>query len=223
MKKNILYVVAVAMLFFSCKKSADSPALETFNFSKESLTYVQIPLNKYFIYKDSVSSNTDSVIVTQSALVTQLMPAHQSGGFFDPIQPAYNYQTFTLLLSKINGNTSTDWFYGIANTDSYVSPDGLLLRERDRSTNADKNYVFSQGSKIISPGSQIIITNITIEGKDYSHVIQFTSSNGILPSSSSYHQYYLACTYYWAKGIGIIKRTVTTATSTQTWTLVRRG
>jgi len=221
MKKNIFYILAITILFISCKKSDVSPQpLLTANFAKEGLNYVQIPLNKYFIYKDSVSGNTDSVIVTQSILETKLMPANILLILvFSPPMPAYYYQSYTLLLSKVNGNTSTDWFYGIANADPTINLNTLvgltLIEGRDISTKYKIpafKYPFYFGT-----------SKITIEGKDYSDVIQITNSNYLSPSSPDYLTSYFTSTYYWAKGIGIVKRTLKTATSTQTWTLLRRG
>jgi len=172
--------------FFPAKKSTDSPALETFNLSKESLAYVQIPIGKYFIYKDSVSGNTDSVIVTKSELKT--VPHFVSPSLFDG-RVSYYYQSCTLYLSKKNGNASILWFEKIAEANANVHDAYLDLYS-----------------------TQKIIPNITIEGKNYSDVIQVTYSSS-----------YFASTFYWAKGIGIIKRTETKGASTQTWTLLRNG
>jgi len=220
MKKNLFSIVACTLLFISCKKNVDEPAqVIHINFSKEALAYVQMPANKYYIYKDSATGETDSVVVTKSTLETQLMPSQTYNilGLVG-LWPAYNYQTFTLVLSKIIGSTSTDWFSGIANAGySYfiganTDAAGVWLIERNRSATVfDSPSFLIDHSKIISP-------TITLEGKDYSAVVQFTNSIG-QPSN----QNYLAYTYYWAKGIGIIKRSITTGNTTQTWTLVRNG
>jgi len=184
MKKNIIYILGFTILIISCEKSTDVP---TYNLSKESLAYVQIPVGKYFIYKDSVSGNTDSVIVTESKLGR--VPHFVSYSIFDS-RVSYYYQSFTLSLSKVNGNTSILWFNGIAGA------------------NANENDAYRFGTSSI----QKILPNIIIEGKDYSDVVQVTYSYSSL--------YYC---YYWAKGIGIIKRTEPKGASAQTWTLLRRG
>lgn len=94
--------------------------------------------------------------------------------------------------------------------------------KKNISTDKHISYMFQYPYFTNTIGSQYVfvnIPNITIEGKSYSDVVQLTYSNYQSPSSPSYY----TSTYYWAKGIGIIKRTVTTATSTQTWTLLRHG
>jgi len=185
MKKNIFFILAVTILFTSCEKSAEVP---TYNFSKESLAYVQIPLDKYFIYKDSVSGNTDSVIVTRSTLLMKVPYLSKNGTI------SYYFQTFDLMLS--NRSTSVVWYYGTWAT-------------KPNEYDALSNFWVSKK----------ILPNITIEGKDYSDVVQVTWGNNFSPSSPSYG----AWTFYWAKGIGIIKRTETIGASTQTWTLLRYG
>lgn len=220
MKKNVFLLTVGTLLFISCKKTVDEPAQKILiNFSNEALAYVQMPANKYYIYKDSATGETDSVIVTKSTLETNLMPS-QTYNILGLVGqwPAYNYQTFTLLLSKVTGSTSSDWFYGFADAhiSTYIGAStnfaNVRLIEKSRSvTVIDSWYFLTAQSKKISP-------TITLEGKDYSDVVQFTDSIG-QPSN----QNYLAYTYYWAKGLGIIKRSITTGNSTQTWTLVRNG
>ena len=222
MQKNVFLLAIGTLLFISCKKSVDDPRLNIqMNFSKEALAYVQMPANKYYIYKDSATGDTDSVVVAQSSLETKLMPSLTYNILgFDTHQPAYNYQTFTLLLAKVNGSTSTDWFYGIADANYFFTlkntdTAGVWLMEKHRSTDEFILVVFSPH---FTNGNKIIIPNLTIEGKNYSDVVQFTNRR-LTPSS----QNYLASTYYWAKGIGIIKRSITTGNTTQTWSLTRNG
>lgn len=229
MKTNIILLSVVTLLCISCKKNVNEPGPIQINFSKEALTYVYMPPNKYYIYKDSATGETDSVMVTQSEVDRILAPAQTYNILgFPGHQPAFYYQSFSLLLSKINGSSSSDWFYGIAkanlgyfsssNTDSA----GLMLLERNRSANADKLYVFNSFS-LASGFGNTVFPSLTIEGKVYSDVIRVTNNNGYTPSISGYSQFYLATIYYWAKGIGIIKRSLITASSTKTWTLVRNG
>ena len=218
MKKNLFSIVACTLLFISCKKTVDEPAKKIqINFSKEALAYVQMPVNKYYIYKDSASGKIDSVVVTKSTLETNLMPS-QTYNILGLVgqRPAYHYQTFTLLLTKVTGSISTEWFYGNADAgySAYIGAStdlaGVWLIERNR-----RVVVFDSRSFLIEH-SKIIIPTITLEGKDYSDVVQFTNSIG-QPSN----QNYIADTYYWAKGLGIIKRSITTGNTTQTWTLVK--
>ncbi len=225
MKKNVLLLIISTILFASCKKSVDEPAQSMhFNFSKEALAYVQMPANKNYIYKDSATGEMDSILVNKSTLENNLMPSSTYNILgFPSTFPAYYFQTFTLLLTKINGSKSLDWFYGIANANigNYIGGSndsaGVLLLERDRSLNADKGYVFN--SFPVQGGVKMIIPNLTIEGKEYIDVVRFTSTNGLTPSANGYR----AVIYYWAKGIGLIKRSISSTNSTKTWTLVKNG
>jgi hypothetical protein len=183
-----------------------------------------LPLNKYFIYKDSATGMLDSVVVKQSEVVYILIPAHRSIGLFDPDVPAYYIQKFTLLLTR-NGTTSDDWFYGEAATlkmgfgaPQSTSDAPLALRERYRISNVDKidkNHVFFYP---VNPYSSVMPT-ITIEGKTYSNAIMTSIANGLEPT----HQSYLKSIYYWVKGIGIIKREIRTSSSIKTELLIRNG
>lgn len=224
-----LIIVSLAFFTVSCKKNTpDETPPAYLQFSAEALAYVQLPLNKYFIYKDSATATLDSVVVTKSSVEKIMAPAHQSTNLFDPNVPAFYYQLFTLQLTKYTGASQQDWFYGMANSYliSGITPVNsdtafLLLRERDRINNADRNYVFgypvytSNGSTLTT----FVLPTITLEGKTYANVVVYIAANGL----DATQNYYLKSIYYWAKGIGIIKREVQTNSSIKTDLLVRNN
>lgn len=221
--KKFIPLLMLIVFFVSCKKNIDLPAPAIIiNFDKAALSYVQIAINKYFIYKDSATGNTDSVVATESSIKNTSVPAIPDDfNTLTPGRKAYSYERFTLTLSTVKGNGPIDWFYGIANADFLMSYDvhstdfGVLwLSEIDRMTNNNKGFVFKHP---FVPGQ--LTPAMNIEGKDYADVILISSTNGFIPSSPNY----VACSYYWAKGIGIIRRSITTSTGRQTWTLLRHG
>jgi len=61
--------------------------------------------------------------------------------------------------------------------------------------------------------------SVNIEGKTYTDVHSFFSSNGLPASNPGY----LATTFWWVKGIGIIKREIKTNNSVKTSLLLRHG
>lgn len=219
------------LLIASCKKEDNADPLVTsissfIQFPADALAYIQLPVNKYFIYKDSASGALDSVVITQSNIEKKLMPAHVGTGTLDPNIPAFNYESFTLLLSKFTGTSPQDWFYGIAVSYKTLSVPvnpvnfgELNFLERDRIKNADNGYVFIYPFTRSVPAKVSEITSLIIEGKTYNDVASFVYSNSLDPSWSNYRK----STYYWVKGIGIIKREIQTFNSIKTETLVRNG
>jgi hypothetical protein len=212
-------------LFCSCKKEKPStPKTYDFSLSAEGLSYVQIPLNRYFIYKDSATGTLDSVVVTQSTLEKQYQPASTiSGGLFVTSLPAYYYQTFSLLLTRY-GTTHGDWFYGETSDRplfGFGSPLfdtlGLQLEERNRAASADLGLAFS--FNIGTVGTDSIILTLTVEGKIYTNVLFCSDWNGLDSSNAAYRRSY----YYWVKNLGIIKREIKTFGSTKTEFLIRNG
>ena len=223
MKKFITSIAIVTLFTFyltACKKDhTDTQAAPIeVKFAAEALAYVQLPLNKYFIYKDSASGSLDSVVVTKSDIEKQFMPEHISGFWAVPI-PAFYYQTFTLTLTKYNGATPQDWFYGIANNSSFVTSSdtatALYLIEKDKGGAFNYPIIISSGPY----GGVSILPSVTIEGKTYVDAVVFTSSSSLDTSQF----YYRKSTYYWVKGVGIIKREIRTSNSIKTDLLIRNG
>jgi hypothetical protein len=136
-QKIFIALSLIVFLFISCKKENTPPPPEI-NFAAEGLAYVQLPLNKYFIYKDSATGMQDSVVVTESKL---------ERNFNSQYSVPFYQQVFTITLTKNNGATQNDWFYAIAKAENFgifsaasTNSASLALRERDRINNTDKNY-----------------------------------------------------------------------------------
>jgi hypothetical protein len=229
MNKKIICVISLTTFFIiACKKhNADNQETTIeIKFSSDALVWVQLPLNRYFIYKDSATAALDSVVVTQSNLDTKFVPAHKSTGYLDFPSPAFYYQDFTLILTSFTGTTSNIWLKSFATTQfnrhfSSMDTSLLNLNEINSGNNAYKNSIFLYPIIPASYPLQTIsmIPQLTIEGKIYNNVGIFIISNTVDTSQS----YYLKTTYYWVKGTEIIKREVRTSTTLKTDLLVRNG
>lgn len=192
--KNYFLICMVSLLIISCKKSKE-PEIPILNyaFSKQALEYVMLKEGSYYIYKDSASGSLDSIIVKQSILEKKYMAA-TIGSWSN--SPAYTMETFTLKLEHVL--PSYVWFNGTANAaiNSWLGPSsdtlGVYL------------YNNSGGASFYQSHSQINTLSITIEGKTYNNVNSQSFTNGLLPSNPAYNSEL----YYWAKGYGIIKRTI---------------
>lgn len=230
MKKLFFYCLTVSVfLSLSCKKNPEAggfslsgtlnPNTVNIHFYQAALDYIQLPVNRYFIYKDSATGSLDSVKVTQSVIETNFQPA--TSGY--PGLPATYSDVFRLTFTKflLPPSTSQVWFKGIAR--GTTSP-GIAS-----ATIIDSNIYFSNEQPtlavfwhpFISSGSTryTYIPAMTIEGITYTSVHSFSSYN-MLPVTDVNYQ---ASVFFWVKGIGIIKRESRTYNSVATSLLIRYG
>jgi len=226
------FIVSITLfLFFStgCQKESTSPPMPgviTAKFALAGLEYVNLTPGKYLIYKDSANGTLDSVVIAKSLLETKYTPADTvvQGGV--PVSyPAIYSQEFSLTLTKIDDTSQTAWFTGSATTElplvGNITNENLRLLEiyhlSGTATEYVNSFAFFYSSQ--NPGSNII-PSIAIEGKNYTNVI-FTATESL---SDVYDPEYTKRTFYWAKGIGIIKREIITAGGAiQTQTLLRNN
>lgn len=149
-------------------------------------------IGKYFIYKDSATLKLDSVLVTESLLE----PYSTTIG-----RTPYNEERYTLILSKINSSGKiTEWLTGIAYSGVVDSKDIYMTRDI-----TEGGYFFRYPP--CNCGNERNIPAMVVEGKTYTDVI--LTSDG-----TSY-------SYYWAKGVGLIKRSETNISGMKTYTLLR--
>ncbi len=227
--KNFIFscLIALSLLSLSCKKidiggsftsGSINPNTVTIHFYQPVLDYIQLPANRYFIYKDSATGSSDSVRVTQSAIETSFTAA--TSGF--PGSPATYIDVFKLTLTKFQAQTPTNqtWFQGIARPHSFV---GIVS-----ATIIDSNIYFDNEQNkpvfwhpFASSGTRQYnwVPSVTIEGKTYTDVHSFFYSNGLPAPNPGY----LASTFWWVKGIGIIKREIRAFNSVTTSLLLRYG
>jgi hypothetical protein len=220
--KTMRSAIAVFFILASCSKNAQAPqqpAIAQTYFSQQALAWADIPVNRYFIYKDSGSGQEDSVFCSTSNISEKLMPAIGSSGF-SGANPAYYYQEYDLEL-RTKG-TGPDWFSG---TDYSGAPVG------DPPYNS--SWIYFCGSDNYTDGvicgigftfssdSSNYLPNINIGGKTYTDVVFTDCTDGA--SYDTAQSWYFSNRYYWAKGIGVIKRSVRTSTGTFSQVLERYG
>ena len=207
MKKKTPVIAIVAITIFTaigCKKEISEPAIPKSKLEISGLAYMQLTKGKYLIYKDSVSGDLDSVVVTNSSIKDIYSPPYNYVILFIPATfPAYYYESFTLTLTKYNGMQQSEWFSG-----STTPP------------NFNFGVFDSFPVELIEPDKAIAfhyfnnrqISFLIVEGKTYTQVLEYTWNT---PNKKT--------TYYWAKTVGIIKRVVTIAGITKTQTLLRNN
>jgi hypothetical protein len=231
MKKFIFNCLTVSVLLLaSCKKLDLSGDFGGFNwgglgnirfsgssFDTSALNYIQLPFNRYFIYKDPSTGSTDSVVITQSIDSFSLQP-------IGPGYPlAYFLHTFKLTLTGFSGTPNQTWYKGSASTNF---PPGLattsihIIDSIFSLSNEQTNLPGFWYPFISSALNQYaFIPSLTFEGRTYTAVHSFSSSNGLQPTDINYQ----ASLFCWVKGVGIIKREIRTFNSVKTSLLVRYG
>ena len=226
-KTLFLFAIAASFLFQGCKKVISIETVQKtrqFSFSRHALGYVQLQLGKYLIYKDSASAQLDSVVVTTSNLVNKYVPSYggTSAQLWLDSYSAYNYEAFHLVLSKYNGNQSSNWFVGDDSLNYGVSGGiGGIGGNPQPSDTFWVNLVEMQNyflTAFYCSNSQYSNLSMNIEGKTYSNVIETIMASGN-PTDPGYKK----TIYYWAKPVGIIKRTIIDASSIKTYTLLRNN
>jgi len=139
--------------------------------------------------------------------------------------PGVHFQEFKLALTNVNGGTN--WFQGTAdsrNDEGPYTPDSMArVMFSSANDNIETNatfYIPYYGFCYANDSTFAYFPNLEVEGHIYNDVIINTITNlynGIgLPG-------YFKSTYCWAKGIGIVKRTVQTDSAISISTLERYG
>jgi hypothetical protein len=218
MKKIFAFIVLLGLtllLIYSCKKEEDpNPPKEklALRFSKDALSYVNIPVGRYFIYKDSATLQLDSVVVMASKLQTLEIPAFSGIGSWGIVgYPAYSTEKFDIRLASWKNGFTSDWL--TASSELYYNILGSPVKDTGSvNLRTQKNMVFYQthtGTKTY---------HVTVEGKDYFDVNVTKDNNGYEPTNPLYYE----STYYWVKNIGVIKRIIKDGTNpVQTVYLIR--
>lgn len=234
MKKSSTYLIAaMAFLFSSCTKEdleidlsglggsggGGGWGIPSFNgiiFDTNGIRHIKIPQGRYFIYKDPGNASTDSVLVTESNTVSVLKPAVMG----NPVIPGFIYDTYVLTLTSIRTTGTQTWYSGIAFCDSQYRNVPIFIDSTFNLSNGQTNlpafwYPFTSSGNL----QYSRIASEVIEGVTYNNVHVFSAGNGLPPADPNY----LATTFWWADGIGIIKREIKTAGAVKIQLLVRYG
>jgi hypothetical protein len=135
--------------------------------------------------------------------------------------PGYIYEKYAVTLTRISGATNQTWFKGSASC--HYDPGHTMSSSVDPNLNFSNEqtglpafwYPYSSSATMKFD----YFSTLTIEGTVYTNVQAFISTNGLQPSDANF----LQTTYYWVKGIGIIKKETRTANSVKTYLLLRYG
>ncbi|HZY40235.1 MAG TPA: hypothetical protein VFE53_26460 [Mucilaginibacter sp.] len=194
------FIFFTFICFTGCKK--DKAPIPYYPLPADGLAYIQFNPGKYFIYKDSAANKIDSVIVTESSLSGT---SGVSGSLHD-----YTSQQYTLVLTEAAPVSGLVWLSGTAPGNlpgaiDLAAPDGHFIFQ-----------YFTINPAVPSIIPTMPIPSIVVEGKTYTNIV-LTLSAG--PGGNSYFY------YYWAKGLGLIKRieTKTGGPVTDTYTLLRNN
>lgn len=195
---NIISSFVIILFFQACTK-VEVKVVEKPNqmlFSRTALGYVKLVPGKYLVYIDSATSAIDSVIVSESRLDTVSSPAGNPSWLW----PAYQGERFNLVLNKVTPTGFlSPWFTGSDIADptallGYSFSDTALVNLREP-VNGMSAFYFAH--------SQVNNGFISVEGKTYNNIVITTSTLGTI-NQPGYYQ----TIYYWAKPVGIIKRTI---------------
>ncbi|RYY50108.1 MAG: hypothetical protein EOO06_04880 [Chitinophagaceae bacterium] len=215
------FFLMLSIIIFSltaCEKDdpvAVDPMTRVFNvsFSRNALAYVNIPVGKYFIYKNVATGALDSVAVTTSQLGTTNFPKDVANGF-----PEHNMETYRSVFTKYNliGGVyiPVQWIRTYAITD-FSTP-------YDSTSTADVRLELSGTDQTIFYASHNVagVQSLLVEGVNYPEVVKAESTNGFPVNDPSYEKN----VFYWAKNVGIVKRVITRATGAPTeLNLLRRN
>lgn len=196
--------------------SSITPKINQNRFDSTALLYFNLPYGRYYIYKDSASGTTDSVI-TYSKMNFIYKPSVAG----NPSIPPFFYDTFELTLANyMSYNPNLIFFKGHASCDSdyknmqlFIDSNFILLNEE---TNLPAFWCPFTSTGTLEYRK---IPSIIIEGTLYTDVHSFSANNGLPLSDVNY----LATTFYWLKGIGIIKKEIKTYNSIKTSLIIRYG
>ena len=225
MKKTILLPLIATFLFFSsCEKGLDGLNLDFNNINwggvtiytnvfDSTLSYIQLPENHYYIYKEEASGTIDSVKATKSLM---------SWVYKNPLNnnPGYYHYNYELILTSFSQATPQTWYNGRAFCDSDYK-NMVTFIDKDFNLSNEPSKVPAFWCPFTSAGNQqyLYMSGLVVEGITYVQVHKFQASNGLPASDPNY----LETAFYWVKGIGIIRREIKTFNSVKTFLLLRHG
>ncbi len=209
----VMIALCISFTLSSCKKDTQGlPPVRWLSYTPKALEYVLLPEQHYRIYKDSATGVHDSVVIAQSRLDTGYsMESYASGSYV----PGCYYQKYYMELRNLSGPVS-EWLLlesSLIVESPYHPTSGIMPMDVSVSPLAYGGEIVFHLSDQDEPG-----LSLTVEGILYSNVVR----TDVQPTVDINDPFYKKFTYWWAKGIGIIKRSETrTGGAIKTWTFVR--
>lgn len=201
--KNFYKIFLVLFIFLlSCEKE-EEPAITVFvTLNKDAIEFLKVTPGKYLIYKDSATSETDSIVITTCTTSQTYYNKVVSNNFFIPDTPAYSGENFVITYTKkTDSNLSSIWFNGLAK--AYYQHNAPLTNLPLKLVDYIENYTVYGGSLYYDENT-IPLPSFNVDGITYSNVIAHNTDSGLEIT----HPNYLKTEYYWAKGIGIIQKSI---------------
>lgn len=205
-KLHYLLTLFTSAIFFltSCEKNPDEPDdpidnVFNISMSRNALDYVNRPVGKYFIYKVTGILLLDSVVVTSNELDTVHLPRDNNNNF-----PEHNIERLRLRMTKYNvvsgGTISSDWMKATALPNYFIPFDSTTTADVDLRITGTTQTIFYARHNVTGT------TTMTVEGVTYNGVVKAESDNGLPITDPAYEKN----TFYWVKGLGVIKRVMVT-------------
>jgi len=192
-KKNQYSLLFATLILFllACKKSNEE--LAYYRISDETLSFIKLIPGTHYIYNDSASGFTDSLIVTESSFLPKQEYSLPSGD-------KYSADYFHLVLKKASpAGTLSDWLDAVVENPGY---EAFLIANA-----GSGKYLFWSPYTTI-PGFEVKASAV-INGVTYQNIHCFNLSNGE--------------TCWWVKNVGFIKITNQSSAGLQTFTLLKKG
>lgn len=202
MKTEYKIFLVLFIFLLSCEKDEIPPEVITVTLNKDALDFLKVTPSKYLIYRDSATSEIDSIIITKCELKNIYHPEHKSNDFFTPDTPAYNGEQFELIYTKKTiTNESSNWFKGNAQAEYqfYDSESNIPLNLSDYID----QYIIYNGSFYYDENT-IPLASYIVDGITYTNVITHYTDSALEITDPKY----LKTEYYWSKGIGIIQKSI---------------
>lgn len=202
--KKLIFLLAFSSVLVNCKKENKPPEKPYLEIPQNVWDYIKLTPGSWYIYKDSATGLTDSVIVTMS---TVNFKVPQYGNLFGNSYLDHHNDDYRILLEKVDASENkTVWLdagsqsvisYG-SNIDSYwILHDlfnGIILMQYPSITPFSTTQVYK-------------IQNISIEGNSYTDVQVIRAYDAAV---------------WWAKGVGIVKMTYLKDNEIKTTLLLRK-
>lgn len=214
-KLIIAVLVGLLTMQVGCIKNKNKPNPKTVIASKEILDYEYFKKGTWWVYEDSLSGNIDSVVIFKSNYKIDTVFDSQSSknliGYFDKWQWTANH-------SFEGWNHDFYYDYGAKTMSSEPNAiDKIYTLQEDRyiqgvdfhgpTTALSHPFTWFQ-----TPNSFRILAiydSLIINGKQYANILVIEDIDNVLWPPDGFNTFKKMNTYtYWAKNIGIIKRTM---------------
>jgi hypothetical protein len=210
-------LAAMAISMTGCNKSVAEPP-RYYQTPLEVADYLGFPVGSFFIYKDSVTGSFDSITVTESDRRKLFRPSHLGRNLLGAYTvPDYYYDSLGFRMALQTSSGAVDWLR-ISHVELGSDPNRYYGYDQRGYEALVFVYPVTEDWKNTSDDGVFLIPSMTVEGIIYNNVYRVLDSQGVASPTT-----YYSVDYYWAKGVGVIKKIYKTNTETHSWTLVRKG